>query len=136
PAEVESAFKAWVAFGGLGARTRRGCGAVHCETTASELPQLPAKVFIGTPKSNAIEAWKEAVKAYRDFRQSPRGRRHDKTINTMKGPKLIQVPRRSHWPEADSIRQITECALKPSLDSPSSGIPADEDTQDHSTPVV
>ena len=71
-ADLDSAFKAWCAFGGLGARTRRGCGAVHCASIAPELPDLFGKVLVGRPQSNALEAWKEAVKAYRDFRQSPR----------------------------------------------------------------
>ena len=48
----------------------------------------------------------------------------------------MQVPGRSHWPEADSIRQITGCALKPPAGTPPSGVPADEDGHDHSTPVV
>lgn len=134
--DVESSFKAWATFGGLGARTRRGCGAIHCEAAASILPPLPAKILVGAPKSDALEAWKEAVKAYHDFRQSPRGKKHPKTIDTKSGPKTISVPGRSHWPEADSIRKITGCALKSGSNSPSAGVPADEDTRDHSTPVV
>ncbi len=50
------------------------------------------------------------------------------------GPRT--VPGRSHWPEADSIRKITGCSLKPPLGTPASGAPADEDPHDHSTPVV
>jgi CRISPR-associated protein Cmr1 len=135
-ADLDSAFKAWCAFGGLGARTRRGCGAVHCTSIAPELPDLLGKVLVGRPQSNALEAWKEAVKVYRDFRQSPRGRKHGKTINTKNGPRTIQVPGRSHWPEADSIRKITGCALKAPSGTSSSGVPADEDPNDHSSPVV
>lgn len=64
------------------------------------------------------------------------GKKHGKTITTKSGPKTIQVPGRSHWPEADSIRKITGCALKPPSGTSSSGVPADQDPTDHSTPIV
>jgi CRISPR-associated protein Cmr1 len=97
---------------------------------------LPARIFVGPAQSSAIEAWKKSLEAYREFRQSPRGKVHQKTIQTRNGPKTIRVPGRSHWPEADSIRKITGCSLKPPKGTPPSGVPADEDTHDHSTPVV
>jgi CRISPR-associated protein Cmr1 len=134
--DIESALQAWCAFGGLGARSRRGCGAVFCKEMAYELPRLPAKILVASPQPNALEAWKESVKAYRDFRQLPRGRKHEKTINTMSGPRTIQVPGRSYWPEADSIRKISGSALSLSSGRSSTRSPADEDTRNHSVPVV
>ena len=137
--DIETALRAWLAFGGLGGRTRRGCGAVHCKTLtekAGPLPSVPARVFVGKETSTAKDAWMDAVQAYRDFRQTPRGGKHKKTIQTRTGPKEIIVPGRSHWPEADSIRQISGCSLKPPRGTTPSGVPADEDTHDHSTPVV
>jgi CRISPR-associated protein Cmr1 len=134
--DIAAALQAWCTFGGLGARSRRGCGAVFCSEIASELPDLPGRVLVALPQSSALEAWKESVKAYRDFRQSPRGRRHQKTINTKNGARTIQVPGRSHWPEADSIRKISGSALRPPAGASSTGVPADEDTSDHSVPVV
>lgn len=134
--DIATAFRAWCTFGGLGARTRRGCGAIFCKEVTSELVDLPDRVLIASPQSSALDAWKEAVKAYRDFRQSPRGRKHQKVISTKAGSKTIQVPGRSHWPEADSIRKITGSALRPPPSATPSGVSADEDTSDHSVPVV
>ncbi len=131
-ADITLALEAWCAFGGLGARTRRGCGAVFCEMLATRLPPFPGTILVGQSQTNALAAWKESVKAYRDFRQSPRGRKHQKTI----GFKTVTVPGRSHWPEADSIRTISGSALRGAPHIGSTGVPADEDTQDHSVPVV
>jgi CRISPR-associated protein Cmr1 len=133
--ELEEAVRAWLAYGGLGARTRRGCGALvllHETAGPSALPKIDARIFVDRSEKDAISAWKKALDVYRDFRQKPRGRDHLK--KTPGG--LATVPGRSHWPEADSIRQITGCALKPRAGTRPSGLPADEDTQDHATPVV
>lgn len=134
--EIKGALNAWVTYGGIGARTRRGCGAVYCETVTRLNPTvIPGKILLGVAQANALEAWKASVKAYQEFRQTPRGNRHSKTIQTKKGPKTIQVPGRSHWPEADSIRHITGCSLKPQAGN-TGNVPVDEDPHDHSTPVV
>ena len=37
-ADVEAAVWAWTNFGGIGARTRRGCGALYCKATGCEKP--------------------------------------------------------------------------------------------------
>jgi CRISPR-associated protein Cmr1 len=131
--EIENALGAWLAFGGLGGRTRRGCGAVHSKRYAESLPAIPGKVFVGPPQRTAVEAWRQALQAYRDFRQTPRGQLHAKTF---KSGKTGQVPGRSHWPEADSIREITSCSLKPPPGSAPSAVPGDVNPHDHSTPVV
>lgn len=134
--EVYEAVVAWVAFGGIGGRTRRGCGAIRCQGMVESIPQVPARIFVGSAQKTAIAAWEESLIAYRDFRQTPRGKIHQKMIQTGNGKKIISVPGRSHWPEADSIRKITGCSLKPPKGTLSSGVPVDEDTHDHSTPVV
>jgi CRISPR-associated protein Cmr1 len=131
--DIDSALRAWLTFGGLGGRTRRGCGALHSAALTGNLPTIPGRLFVGPPQGSALEAWKQALQAYRDFRQTPRGRIHAKTL---KSGKTAQVPGRSHWPEADSIRQVTGCSLKPSSSSAPTGVPADEDPHDHSTPMV
>jgi CRISPR-associated protein Cmr1 len=138
-ADVEAAVWAWLTLGGLGARTRRGAGAVHCRrltVPAAGKPGLAARVFVGSAQKHAVAAWIHAVGVYRDFRQTPRGRMHRKTISTRGGSRTITVPGRSHWPEADSIRSITGCSLRPAAGTAPSGVPADEDPHDHSTPVV
>lgn len=135
--EVENAFTAWLTLGGLGARTRRGCGAVYCEKIQTGFPPklaANARFFIGEPQRDAESAWNKCVFDYREFRQNPRGRKHNKTIS--KG-KIISVQGRSHWPEADSIRKITKCSLKPTSQHTSdNGDPADINTNNHSVPVV
>jgi CRISPR-associated protein Cmr1 len=131
--DIDTALRAWLAFGGLGGRTRRGCGAVHSKPFVGAVPTIPGRVLVGKPHNSAVSAWREALQAYRDFRQTPRGRKHAKIL---KSGRTVQVPGRSHWPEADSIRKITGCSLKPPHESPPSGVPNDEDTHDHSTPVV
>lgn len=129
--DIAAAFEAWCAYGGLGSRTRRGCGSLFCREVTRGLPKLPGRVFLASPESNnALEAWKAAVRVYREFRQSFRGKKHRKIL---KSGKTANVPGRSHWPEADSIRKITGSALKSpesSLRQGSAGI------GDHSIPVV
>jgi CRISPR-associated protein Cmr1 len=133
--EIEETVLAWLTYGGLGGRTRRGRGSVaFLEKSArpSGLPPIDARIFVGPAETDAVSAWIRAIDIYRDFRQKPRGRDHLKL--TPKGPET--VPGRSHWPEADSIRKITGCALKPPAGARPSGAPVDEDPHDHSTPVV
>lgn len=135
--DIEAAIAGWLAFGGLGARTRRGCGSVSCEQfDLSKLPAISADVFIGPKAAFAMEAWKSAVEAYRFFRQTPRGPIHQKAIKTKDGTKTIRVPGRSYWPEADSIRLITGCSLKSASHSGASSVPPDQNPHDHSTPIV
>lgn len=62
--DVESAIWAWVNFGGLGSRTRRGCGALYCGQFA--------------PNVNTVEQFKEwyakKLKEYAiDLPKTPRG---------------------------------------------------------------
>lgn len=131
--DITAALQAWCAFGGLGARTRRGCGAMFCRDFASDLPALDGTILVAAPCDDALAAWKESLKAYRDFRQSPRGRLHPKTL---KSGKTVRVPGRSHWPEPDSIRGITGSALKSSSPVSMPPVPADENPNDHSVPIV
>ena len=131
--DIKMAISAWIVFGGIGGRTRRGCGAITCRETLGKNPKLPARIFMGPATSSATEAWGLSLSAYRDFRQTPRGRKHKKTLAS---GSTINVPGRSHWPEADSIRAVTGCSLKPHRETQMSGVPADEDTHDHSIPVV
>src|SRR5579884_2700134 len=58
--DITDAFEAWCAFGGLGARTRRGCGAVFCEAVATRLPAFPGTILVAKPQTNALAAWQES----------------------------------------------------------------------------
>lgn len=91
--EVETALKAWIAFGGVGARTRRGCGALTVEgkEAAQWLPASPdIAQWLGMPKtavkapqwttlagaqgiivpiSSAQDAWRELGRFWARFRK-------------------------------------------------------------------
>ena len=38
--DIDTALRAWLAFGGLGGRTRRGCGAVHARSIVGDVPKF------------------------------------------------------------------------------------------------
>ncbi|GIW83416.1 MAG: type III-B CRISPR module RAMP protein Cmr1 [Gemmatales bacterium] len=142
--DIEGAIHLWMTLGGLGARTRRGCGAIAStnddvyldSSVVSALRNVGVRIFLGDKCRSPLDAWKQSVGDYREFRQTPRGAIHPKTIHTKKGARTINVPGRSYWPEADSIRHITGCSLRPTTPSGSSGVPADANPHDHSTPIV
>ncbi len=108
--EVEDAMDAWLHFGGLGGRTRRGFGAI-CSTPSSQNPKAlferlkqglqPIHGVAGfanarlalrnTSKDKGMDALNEGLEAYRKFRQS--------RSKPPYGP--------SHWPEPEAIRTLT-----------------------------
>lgn len=109
---LQGALWAWLSFGGIGSRSRRGCGSVHSEAfslsgsgaPASALPT--ASILHGPRCPNAMAAWARAVEVYRDFRQRQRRTRmrrdpSGKTVEKLEG--------RTFWPEPDSLRRITRC---------------------------
>ena len=113
-AEVETAVTAWLWLGGVGARTRRGLGALFCPAlvpaTALKIPgivaaakgdikwpQLSGATYILGPRLNsATEAWVKAIELYKSYRQN---RRPGQTPNR---------PGRSYWPEPDAIRRLRQ----------------------------
>ena len=104
--EVLEALRWWASFAGVGARTRRGLGAVKVTgddveltpVTADEVEARGGWMVTGQPASNATEAWKKAVCALQRFRQGAGVGR-----NRGQG----QFPGRSRWPEPDTIRCAT-----------------------------
>lgn len=118
--DVETAVWAWVNFGGLGARTRRGCGALLCQELApkdySDLsrwlnagagsvaaairdwPTLPANVFVAGKMSNPLEAWKKVIGLLQHFRQGAGFARNRGQHNNHPG--------RSRYPEPETIRRV------------------------------
>ena len=123
--EVFAALWAWTNFGGIGARTRRGCGALMCEASAPKsLGIVPkwwatgSKFLKAPPAENGpawarmqrapmmapaaaspMAAWEAAVGLMREFRQGENVGRNRGTAPNRPG--------RSRWPEADSLRGIT-----------------------------
>ena len=122
--DVKSAVWAWTNFGGIGARTRRGCGALHCKELAPESdslnswyksclesfgvershsqdwPTLPDKFLVrDINSSNILQGWTDVVGLMQNFRQGQGiGRNPGSGQNR---------PGRSRWPEPESIRQAT-----------------------------
>jgi len=119
--ELESTLWAWVNFGGLGARTRRGCGVLYCQDFSPEDADkffddcnkyLPRGFSKGSKIWNTIrkiiriqysdsigETWLNIIKYYQSFRQG---------TDFARNPGSRDRPGRSRWPEAESIREITK----------------------------
>ncbi|MEJ5297979.1 MAG: type III-B CRISPR module RAMP protein Cmr1 [Armatimonadota bacterium] len=114
--EVDCALRAWILFGGVGARTRRGCGALaqappsdkwlhgladlfspHGRAEWAMFPQLGGSCVLLGERQNHLQAWSTAVNLMRDFRQRP---------DFARNPGRDNRPGRSRWPEPDSIRDV------------------------------
>ena len=91
--KVRLAVSAWVYFGGIGARTRRGCGSLRCIDgkllSLAEVMRCCSGLSLWTKKADAQTAWTGALKSYRTYR---------KGSYDMRGA--------SQWPEARSIRDV------------------------------
>ena len=119
--QVEPALWAWVNFGGLGSRTRRGCGAIVCKSLAPknhdeliaklktflqepneqvrEWPTLAAAFLVGREQNQSLDAWNEVIKHLQHLRQGVGlGRNPGERPNR---------PGRSRWPEPETIRRVT-----------------------------
>jgi CRISPR-associated protein Cmr1 len=119
--DVERAVWAWANFGGLGARTRRGCGALLCDALAPkdiddlrrwfrtgsvnseggarDWPTMPSSVLIGSPPEAPLDAWKRAVGLLQEFRQGEGIARNPGAQKNRPG--------RSRYPEPETIRRVT-----------------------------
>jgi CRISPR-associated protein Cmr1 len=102
--DVERALQWWASFGGIGARTRRGFGAVHIKTpgivpiSSAEVEEVKGRLLItGKPGNKAEIEWKTAIDRLYSFRQKGGIGR---TASTPR-------PGRSFWPEADQLRHFT-----------------------------
>ena len=108
-ARVWEALRWWASFGGVGARTRRGLGAVRVSRVDGDrLQPLPpvtpeearqagcALVLIEQSPGNATDAWRVAIERLKRYRQGPGvGRNFGGQAR----------PGRSRWPEPDAIRR-------------------------------
>lgn len=116
-AEVQDALDAWLLFGGIGGRTRRGFGAVMSDNRELpspqafidkfqrdvSLPQVPslhhARVHLRNKQhGDAQSAHEDGLNKLRAFRQEP-------NVGRNKGQQQNR-PGRSWWPEPDYIRKI------------------------------
>jgi CRISPR-associated protein Cmr1 len=100
--QVETALRWWASFGGVGARGRRGLGAVHvqdCEpVTAEEAKACGCTLVLQEERAkDALDAWKRAIGALQQFRQG-------KGFGRNEGSQPDR-PGRSRWPEPDTVRE-------------------------------
>jgi CRISPR-associated protein Cmr1 len=136
--DVKTAIWAWVNFGGLGARARRGCGALLCEELApKDFPGLEgwfrAAAATGTPlrpwptlptgflshpvADQPIAVWSRLVELWRDFRQG---------VGFARDPgRQPNRPGRSRYPEPEAIREVCKADRRRSGHRRMDHIPAD-----------
>jgi CRISPR-associated protein Cmr1 len=129
--DVLNTLKLWTLFGGVGARTRRGTGALFCDALLTnftdaqsikdfitqlyprgtqcpdnaEYPQLRGCIFAAhqaAPNSDTQAVWRNLLSDYGTYRQA-RPAVSTRPLNNGERPH----PGRSYWPEPDTIRRIT-----------------------------
>ncbi|HEY9134678.1 MAG TPA: type III-B CRISPR module RAMP protein Cmr1 [Pseudomonadales bacterium] len=105
--DVETALRWFACFGGLGARTRRGFGALRISdltlVSQDDVQHVGGRLaFQTTEKGASHSAWDSALKALYKFRQG-------KDMGRRAGG---QRPGRSFWPEPDQLRRFTNKNLK------------------------
>lgn len=100
------ALRAWILFGGLGARTRRGCGALSCrqmnplnagallresypplQSERLDFTELGARPVVLPQEMDPRAAWMNVITVYREFRQGTPGER-------------------KKWPEGEMLRDL------------------------------
>ena len=99
--QVIKALRWWASFSGVGARTRRGLGAVRVKgltpVDCTEVQATGGRMVLRSAQPHAMGAWREAVDKLRDFRQKP---------GVGRNPGAGRRPGRSRWPEPDTIRDL------------------------------
>ena len=104
--QVVECLRWWASFGGVGARTRRGLGAIKASCDDADLKPISEGeiqghggwIVTGRPVNDPQGAWRSAVDALKSFRQGTGvGRSSKAGTNT---------PGRSNWPEAKAIRAL------------------------------
>lgn len=134
--DVLAAMRAWVLFGGMGARIRRGCGALRVikesepllasqpdqllKRTLREMP-AEAQVFQAQSPVPHLEAWERVIELLKSFRQPPPARRGE--------------PRRK-FPEAETLRRITRVRGHRNRSIPESDLPSGFPRAELGLPIV
>lgn len=105
---VLEALRWWASFGGVGARTRRGLGAVKAVRKGSADELAPVRIeeviaaggqlALGKRGDDAMVAWRTAVDVLREFRQG---------LGTGRRGTDPKDPGQSYWPEPDEIRRLS-----------------------------
>jgi CRISPR-associated protein Cmr1 len=133
--EIRNVVRAWILFGGYGARTRRGLGTLKVVDgvnawlprgatreafaalfgrdvfappgkPAIDVPWLAgASLHVGGAVADAGQAWTTALDWLKEFRQGTSGAPGDRAREPGTKPQP-QRPSISNWPEADKIRHL------------------------------
>jgi len=144
--EVLGSIRAWINFGGLGSRTRRGCGALYSQgqsfanqeeiknwisnsthQIARQWPTLSMTVLTKNQQITTNEAWNEVVDLLRYFRQGEGKGRDDGN----KGH-----PGQSRFPEPDTIREMTIREMTNRWDHPDRGWPRGFPRAEFGMPII
>lgn len=105
---VTKALRWWATFGGVGAKTRRGFGAIEVQGVESILStdfseKQTSKgcllMLANEPYFNAKDAWQLATLRLQEFRQGK---------NLGRDPGSNKPVSRSRWPEPDQLRRMTK----------------------------
>lgn len=101
--QVKESLRWWASFGGVGARTRRGFGAVVVDAIktidATEVETIGGKIALTEQSSDSAEdIWKKATELLYKFRQGRELGRNEGQGNR---------PGRSRWPEPDQLRRMS-----------------------------
>ncbi len=119
-AQIQACVHWWAAFGGVGARTRRGLGAVKVRDSSGNLLPMPAEAEVAAvgcaltlvpygDGRNPLPAWEAVVECLKQLRQ---GEGIARNPATLKGTPPRSIPGRSYWPEPDSIRRLIHQELR------------------------
>ena len=120
--QVKTALWAWINFGGIGGRTRMGVGSIATDSADYSLMNGDSlrydvsdiKVYRSNTPSNGSKTETAEMKAWAN------------AVNTYKSFRIDGKIARSKWSEPDSIRELSNCALKdPKIAA-----------KDHTKPVV
>lgn len=97
--EVVKAFQWWATFGGVGAKTRRGFGAIQVQDVVvvsdQELQEMGCLVARAETTADALSAWQNGNDKLHHFRQRRGFARAQGSAR----------PGRSYWPEPDQLRR-------------------------------
>lgn len=105
--EVQDTLRWWASFGGVGARTRRGLGAITVSgmspVTVQEVQANGGDLVLRPAVQQAVDAWKASLARLSEFRQG-------KSLGRNPPGADPNRPGRSRWPEPDAIRRLTKYA--------------------------
>ncbi|WP_338709149.1 type III-B CRISPR module RAMP protein Cmr1 [Paenibacillus amylolyticus] len=136
--DINAALWGWINFGGIGSRTRRGCGSLYCmefspnekECTKSNFPKwLDSRIKdyeLVLPTASEHREWPTLnPRMLIDFIQQGnnstwrnvirvykdfRRRAKQNEVFDERKQQMVKRPGRSYWPEADSIRKTLDMA--------------------------